>query len=908
MSNKVASISQRMSLRKPQEESLVALAKICNLLPLEKGANIGACEEILKTESGFGSFEGFEHEFPSICFALATGVGKTRLMGACIAYLSLVEGIKNFLVLAPNLTIYEKLKGDFSPNSPKYVFRGISEFAITKPLLVTGENYERPHGLRTTGFGQLLDPLEPVTVNLFNISKINAESRGRSVPRIKRLSENVGQSYFEFLSELDDLVLIMDESHRYRADAGMKAINELTPILGIELTATPQIEKGARATPFRNVVYSYSLPDAMRDGFVKEPAVATRSDFDATQFDQDNLERLKLEDGVRIHESTKAELEVYAKQNGKPRVKPFMLIVAADTAHANSILTLIEGQSFFDGRYKGKAITVHSKQVGAEHDEMVGKLLEVEDPANPTEIVIHVNKLAEGWDVTNLYTIVPLRTANSRTLVEQSIGRGLRLPYGKRTGVDPVDTLTIVSHDRFEEIVKRARDADSIIRRGIVIGRDIPDDGMRSVTVRPIFLGKVGDRDLVVDGRAVLYSTPEINATDIDTSNERISLSLHEEIQEATLLAIKDFERLPSSHDLLQPSIQREIVEKVSATIGSRRQDQDEYISPLIDIHFVAMETAQYYSSYAIDIPRIIVVPDGPVSSRFKDFDLEFPTARWQPVDQEILIQSLEDDARRYLRATILTDQRNLADYIVSGLMDFNDVNYDEHADLLYKLSGQMIQYLRSYLSADDEVRNVLLYHNKQVVELIHAQMQDHYEQVSSGFEAKPAKGFTTLENCHFTIPQSEPFRDFRAPVSNPKDMRNMIFAGFRKCFYPAIKFDSDSERLLAVLFEREDAVIKWLRPPSRVFSIDFKHDQSYQPDFVAETKDGRYLFEVKRSSDMAHPDVIDKKNAAIKWCESATKATRTSWRYILVPHDVIGDSATFEGLVRRFEPKSSDQ
>ena len=49
--------------------------------------------------------------------------------------------------------------------------------------------------------------------------------------------------------------------------------------------------------------------------------------------------------------------------------------------------------------------------------------------------------LKEGWDVTNLYTIVPLRAANARTLIEQSIGRGLRLPYGKRTGVEAVDTV-----------------------------------------------------------------------------------------------------------------------------------------------------------------------------------------------------------------------------------------------------------------------------------------------------------------------------------------------------------------------------------------------------------------------------------------------------------------------------------
>ena len=116
----------------------------------------------------------------------------------------------------------------------------------------------------------------------------------------------------------------------------------------------------------------------------------------------------------------------------------------------------IGGGSFFEGRYKGRVITVHSNQSGEERDETVQQLLSVEDPNNPTEIVVHVNMLKEGWDVTNLYTIVPLRAANSRTLVEQSIGRGLRLPYGKRTGVADVDRLTIVSHDKFQEIVDEA--------------------------------------------------------------------------------------------------------------------------------------------------------------------------------------------------------------------------------------------------------------------------------------------------------------------------------------------------------------------------------------------------------------------------------------------------------------------
>lgn len=64
---------------------------------------------------------------------------------------------------------------------------------------------------------------------------------------------------------------------------------------------------------------------------------------------------------------------------------------------------------------------------------MVARLLAVEDTKEPTEVVVYVNMLKEGWDVTNLYTIIPLPAASARTLIEQSIGRGLRLPYGKRT-------------------------------------------------------------------------------------------------------------------------------------------------------------------------------------------------------------------------------------------------------------------------------------------------------------------------------------------------------------------------------------------------------------------------------------------------------------------------------------------
>ena len=120
------------------------------------------------------------------------------------------------------------------------------------PEIITGDNYEM---MASTLFDQILR----CKVNIFNISKINSEVRGGRAPRIKRLSEYIGESYFDYLAGLTDLVLLMDESHRYRASAGVRAINELKPVLGLELTATPFVETSKGPVPFKNVVFDYPL-------------------------------------------------------------------------------------------------------------------------------------------------------------------------------------------------------------------------------------------------------------------------------------------------------------------------------------------------------------------------------------------------------------------------------------------------------------------------------------------------------------------------------------------------------------------------------------------------------------------------------------------------------------------------
>jgi type III restriction enzyme len=899
MNKTLNALSGRMSLRPPQAESLTILAQIAELLPLTKDQDPVAALDAIKAL--FPSVEDFERDFPSLCFALATGVGKTRLMGAFIAYLFQAKGIRHFFVLAPNLTIYNKLIADFTPGTPKYVFQGISDFAFNHPEIITGDNYEsgrgvrvedRPEGMQT----QALPGMETVHINIFNISKINSEVRGGKAPRIKRLAEYIGQSYFDYLAGLPDLVLLMDEAHRYRAAAGMKAINELKPILGLELTATPFIEgAGGSRTPFKNVIYDYALANAMRDGFVKEPAVATRENFNPADYTEKQLEKLKLEDGIRIHEFTKVELTTYAKQNGVPYVKPFMLVVAQDVAHANELVAIIRDGAFFEGRYKDRVITIHSNLRGEESEDTVAKLLAVEDPLEPTEIVVHVNMLKEGWDVRNLYTIVPLRAANSRTLVEQSIGRGLRLPYGKRTGVPEVDTLTIVAHDRFQEIVDHAKDPDSVIRKGLVIGRDIPDKPQQVVTVPSVLEASLfGTQEETMDGGQQTLLLPDVEEPIYTLKTDR-------QVARLTLEVLPQFEGLRGIRELNREEIRAEVVREVTRAYTALPQEEG---VPTPDIPAIVEKTLSHVVEETISIPRIIVVPTGEVSSGFSDFDLDRAGVRLQPVDRDILLEEIRTNQRRFLQAGLaFGHEERLEDYLVRELIDRDDISYDDHAGLLYKLAGQMVEHLRGYLADDDEVENVLQYHQKQLGDFIHAQMQAHAWERATAYEPSIRKGFVMLRPNVYQAPAGEPLRDFRTPVPNKQDIPKMLFTCFKRCLYPIQKFSSDPERRFAEILENERGDLKWMKPAPGQFRIFYNKDHAYEPDFVVETATQKFICEPKMAKEMDDEIVLAKKAAAEMWCQHATDHEVAHggkpWKYALIPHDRILPNSTLEFLVQ---------
>jgi type III restriction enzyme len=895
MNRHVNAIAGRLSLRAPQRRSLEILDRISEIAPPSKGADIAAALAAIQSE--FPSVTDFEREFPSLCFALATGVGKTRLMGAFISYLHLAHGINNFFVMAPNLTIYNKLIADFSDRThPKYVFKGISEFAIDAPTIITGDNYDQRDPATGTLFGG-------VRINIFNISKINSEVRGGKAPRIKRLSEYIGQSYFDYLAGLPDLVLLMDESHRYRASAGIRAINELKPILGLELTATPFVE-GAKGTavPFKNIIVDYPLGKAMEDGFVKEPAVVTRKNFNPAGMSPEEIERMKLEDGVRLHESVKVELETYARETANAIVKPFVLVIARDTTHAGQLLALIQSDGFFEGRYKDKVIQVDSSQSGAKEEEMIERLLKVEHTDEPTEIVIHVNMLKEGWDVTNLYTIVPLRAANARILIEQSIGRGLRLPYGKRTGVTAVDRLNIVAHDKFQEIIDEANKPDSAIHLKTVV-LDNDDFGQKTATIvsQTQLATQLGIKPADVTGNTKVAGQ-DVQPVFTKPEEQKVAQIAYDVIRKMENQPTV----VPTLAHLSKPEVQAAIVKAVQEQ-HRPIQGELEGVTEQPDFAAVVAKTVALVTQQTIDIPRILVVPKGEVKAGYKPFTLKLDALKYPAVSDELWVQYLRTNDREVVQLGHGgIEEGRMEDYIVSGLVDFDDVSYDDQADLLYDLAAQTVKHFCSYLT-EDEARKVLRCFQRPIAQFIHAQMLEHSWEDAVDYEVVVSKGYTEFKPSAYTYSVNEPPADYRVSPADKSNMSKYVFGGFKRCLYPVQKFDSEAERVLAVILDRDAE--KWFKPAKGQFQIFYKQGATpmeYQPDFVAETKDAIYMLEPKASNQMDDAVVLAKKEAAIKWCRNASDYAAANggkqWRYVLIPHTAIANNMTIDGLAGQFE------
>lgn len=875
MNSTANNIKQRLSLREPLQDSLDIVAQLTEELLLKKEVDL--VSELEKVKGKYPSCTDFERDFVSLAFSIATGVGKTRLMGAIVSYLYLQKGIKNFFILAPNLTIYDKLIEDFgNPAYHKYVFNGISEFVHQRPVVITGDNYAQQ--------GALFAESE-IRINIFNIAKFNSDNRGTTqggvslAPKIKRLSEYLGQSYWEYLSGLEDLVILMDEAHRYHADASKNAINELKPVLGIELTATPFDEKGK---PFKNIVFEYSLAQALSDGkFVKNPAIATRKNFQKGSLNEKEIEIVKLEDAVSIHLDTKNELEIYSKNNEVKLVKPFILVVCRDIAHAKEVYEYINSDSFYEGTFKGKVLQIDSST--KKEEDIERQFLSLESAENEIEIVIHVNMLKEGWDVTNLYTIVPLRAANAGILIEQTIGRGLRLPYeGKRTGVDKIDKLTVVAHENFNAVIEAAQDPNNILNKISFV--EIPEEDLSS--------------------RTVVVTSKPIMERKLEQEQERIKQIVQPQEQQnaqnnldakrAIINVLPEFNAIPEVRrvdDLCKEEVKQKVIQLVEKKLneGQGNLFAEQIVEEAKIIYDVMVNE---FKKNIIEIPRMDLV-QGETRAEFTHFDLDVTEFNFQALEQEIIRMGLKDKQIETIKAKSSGSYGNPIKLMIAELIDFPEIDYDENSELLYHLSNQAFEAIKSHVQDETKLSQLFFQFKSVIAEKIYLQMKKHFHLHSADYIAPKVLPFTQIEKWNFSSLLNAGYRDYRVMITPVSLIPKYVFIGFEKACHFEYKFDSKAEQDLSFVLENDAQVIKWLRPAPRQFRIYWDNNTKlYEPDFIVETNENIYMIEVKRADQLEEGTVLAKKIAAERFCKYATEFTTANqgkqWKYIILPHDII--------------------
>lgn len=895
------SIKQRMSLREPLAEALDVVTRLTEKLALKKPEIESEYSEYLEQQLTLAKevcpfIKSFERDFPSFAFSIATGIGKTRLMGACIAYLYLKKGIKHFFVLAPNLTLYEKLKRDFGdPSYEKYVFKGIAEFAANPPAVIDGDNYSNYSGF---GYGNLYNRVE---INVFNISKFNSDNKEskKGMPRMKRLSEYIGKSYFEYLSNLEDLVILMDEAHRYHADASKRAIDELHPILGLEMTATPTDEKGKS---FKNIVYEYNLAQALADGkYVKIPTIAKRRNFQRGGLSEREVDMIKLEDAISIHEHTKAHLELYSRQNKLPLVKPFILVICKNIGHATDTLHMIEDE-LFGGRYKGKVLQIDSS---TKKDEEIDQLfVSLEKPENKIEVVIHVNMLKEGWDVTNLYTIVPLRAADAPILVEQSIGRGLRLPYGgKRTGYPDVDKLTVIAHDNFEAVIAAAKDPNSVLSKlsYIELDEDELTPEKSEVIVTQTFFDIQEKKELekakteiekksaqeVADAKRAIW--------EVLGDMPRVTSGL---LRDSGIKSVRDLDKPEYVAVIKDLTIRRieESAREVSPMFA------EEFAKPRIEEVDAVVETVIHdFVKNIIEIPRMTIQREA-YKAEYKWFDLDTRMGFDLPsLKDEIIRVGLVDKSSDIIEVMSGRQYDSPLDQIVSALLDYDEIDYDENSELIYHLANQAIEAITKNAENEEDVPKIVNNFKKAIAKTIFDQMQAHFVMTSLGYTKPKVLPFSGIVEQHATLVDGYGRQDYRAVVP-PKFVPKIVFTGFTKSYYVECKFDSKTEQDFSNVLEDDPEVLKWLRPASNQFNIYWSNgSKKYEPDFVVETADVIYMVETKAKKNMQDADVLGKKKAAEEYCKNASEFTKTvggkPWKYVLLAHDTVDRAASFKYL-----------
>jgi len=414
---------------------------------------------------------------------MATGSGKTLVMAMAVAWSYFHKKFepdsnlsKAFLVIAPNIIVFERLKDDFEsgkifkdwdliPNEWKhdwqmtYILRGESRKTSTEGTLYL------------TNIHQLYEPR--------NNDNYDDPVNRLLGPKPKEATGSWEEDLLDRIKAHDDLLIINDEAHHvhdedlewmqviFRLHNNLKDRGGKGLSLQLDFTATPKDQNG---TFFPWIICDYPLAQAIEDRIVKAPLIVHQTD----KADPEKYDRASVAYAEWISIAI-SRWKDHHKAYGKVKKKPVLFIMAENTRDADDINASLKSKAEFKG--DGQLLLIHTDKKGEIQKRDLEKAREaarlIDKAENKIRAIVSVMMLREGWDVRSVSVILGLRpfTAKANILPEQAVGRGLRLM--KEVGPDYIQIVEIVGTQKFEEFVKQL-EVEGV---GVGYTRQTPDMG-----------------------------------------------------------------------------------------------------------------------------------------------------------------------------------------------------------------------------------------------------------------------------------------------------------------------------------------------------------------------------------------------------------------------------------------------
>lgn len=784
---------------------------------------------------------------------LATGVGKTFLMSSLIEYLA-QQGIRHVLVVTPGSTIQRKTLANFDAASHKYVAG-----ADIAPFIVTPDNFQ------AANVGSVLRDSSRLKVFVFNVQQL-IRPTDKVSRKVRSEDENLGEALYSHLTSADDLVIIADEHHVYRekAKAFSAAIRDLNPLALVGLTATPDKKD------YTKVVFQYTLGEAIADGHVKVPVIVYRKDGTKD-------ERTQLRDACQLLSHKERSYEVHrATSPDAPAVKPVLFVVCQTIEHATEVGQLLAQPGMIGDGSQVLEITSQSSDVALE------ALARVEEPNSPIRAIVSVNMLREGWDVKNIAVIVALRRLASQTLTEQILGRGLRLPFGVRTGVADVDQVDLVAHDSYQQLLAQK----DVLRQRIQLPStavEVDEQGFaKSAEVDP-------HQPIPVEPGSDTLERGEIGG--LGASN-----SLAPAPGQWALFDIGENQPPQGEDSQPNPGL---LFEETEQRVETKAPEPLYRVKGAPQIIFPRRESRLVHSPFSLSD-----IPDGDAAKAGVAFVKEVPTFIFRdaleakrtgnqvqiistPQGTEEALQTLAglDVVQQELTAAIMQQpevpaekaSKNAARRLVTAFLKGAGVaNNDETAEWGSRRRQQAVEGMRAMIR--DKITN--------------RPRQEAFEFVSITLPLEPVTVAADAPMAHNVT----------------KFKKGLQYIGWEKNVMPVAAFDAGTtEWQLALLMDRDPNITWWVRLYTNGQAFIRTTDGHYFPDFIALDTDGtHWLIEGKADDHSKNDSVHRKMQAAENWARAVRDDDGFgTWRYMFATESDIKKAAgSWDALLTSTKPE----